>query len=75
MRLKLITGRHFTARERQVLAYGIENKLAYAKSTKIHAQHIQSLGDGLYSANVWHMESDDWGKPRKRSQGVTVQVI
>lgn len=72
MRLKLVKGLHITAREKQVLAYAIENNCDAAHSSKINACNVQSLGDGRYSATLWNWETSDTGRRFKRETRVEV---
>jgi hypothetical protein len=75
MRLKLIKGLHLTAREKQVIAYAIANECDAAHSSKIHADNVQPLGDGRYSARVWHWETSDTGRRFQRFQSVEVMKV
>lgn len=75
MRLKLTKGLHITAREKQVLAYAIANDCEAAHSSKIHADNVQALGAGRYSATLWHWETSDTGRRFKRESRVEVQAL
>lgn len=57
---------HLTARQKQVIAYALENGITAAKSTKIKCW-IDAIRGEFAAITIQYNESNDWGKMLTRT--------
>ena len=62
MAFKIISARHVTARQRQILQWMDENRATSAATRTICAK-AELLDDGTHSVTFRKNERDDWNRP------------
>jgi hypothetical protein len=62
MAFKIISSRHVTARQRQILQWMDDNRATSAATKTIHAK-AEMQADGTHKVTFRKNERDDWNRP------------
>lgn len=65
-------GSHITARQKQVIAYALENNFEFAQSSRIKAV-IEAKESNWARVRLFWNESDDWGRKVVRQAATEIR--